>query len=118
MPRLASHRDGHDTTGLNAAPRTAGMAPARHADTLRTAGRRDTGHDMRSFGAQLNPTSSRLGHRRGLEQHYAIRQYRHQIPAATSADRTGSLPPAKMSSIMDAFAQEHPQCESRTAAVQ
>jgi hypothetical protein len=55
MPGLTSHRDSHDITGLNAAPRITGMAPAPHPDALRTASGPDTGHDMRSLGAQLNP---------------------------------------------------------------
>jgi hypothetical protein len=79
MPKLTSQRDSHNITELNAGPQITGMAPMPHADALRTVRRRDTGHDMRSFGAQHNPTSSRLGHRRGLEQRYAICQYRHQI---------------------------------------
>jgi len=57
MPRLTSQRDSHNITGLNAAPRITGMAAAPHADVLRTASRPDVGHRMRSFGAQLNPTS-------------------------------------------------------------
>jgi hypothetical protein len=68
MPKLTSRRDSHDITGLNAAPRITGMASAPHPDALRTASRPDTGHDMQSFSAQLNPHLSRLGHRRGLEQ--------------------------------------------------
>jgi hypothetical protein len=76
MPGLTSQRDGHHITGLNAAPRITGMAPAPHLDAQRTASRPDTGHDMRSFGAQLDPHLSRLGHRRGLEQRYTICQYR------------------------------------------
>jgi hypothetical protein len=79
MPKPTSQRDSHNITGLNAGPRITGMAPTPHADALRTISRRDTGHDTRSFSAQLNPTSSRLGHRRGLEQRYAICQYRRQI---------------------------------------
>jgi len=55
MPKLTSHRDSHDITGLNGAPRIAGVAPVPLADGLRTASRRDTGYDLRSFGAQLNP---------------------------------------------------------------
>jgi hypothetical protein len=55
MPKLASQRHSHDITGLNAALRITGMAPAPHADALRTASRPDIGHDMQNVGAQLNP---------------------------------------------------------------
>ena len=68
MPGLTSPRDGHDITGLNAAPRITGMASAPHPDTLRTASGPDIGHGIQSFSAQLNPHLSRLGHHRGLEQ--------------------------------------------------
>ena len=72
MPGLTSQRDSHDITGLNAVPRITGMASAPDANILRTASGPGIGHNMRSFGAQLNPHLSRLGYRRGLEQrlHY------------------------------------------------
>jgi hypothetical protein len=54
-PKLTSQRDSHNITELNAGPQITGMAPMPHADALRTVRRRDTGHDMRSFGAQHKP---------------------------------------------------------------
>ena len=57
VPELTSRRDSHNITGPNAAPPITGVASAPLADVLRTASRPDIGHDMRSFGAQLNPTS-------------------------------------------------------------
>lgn len=118
MPGLTSQRDSHDIIGRNVAPGITGVAPARHADTLRAAGRRDTGHDMPSFGAQLNPTSSRLGHCRGLEQRYAICQYRRQVPAATSANLSWIVAAGPMTSIMMPSPRNTRLCESRTAAIQ
>lgn len=85
MAGLASKRQCHDILDVHAHPRITAMTPAPHADAPRTAGRPDTGHDMRSPGAQLNPTSVGSANCRGLEQHYAICQYRPQIPAAANA---------------------------------
>jgi len=116
MPGLTSPRDGHDITGLNAAPRITGMAPAPDANILRTASGPGTGHDMQSFGAQLDPHLSRLGHRRGLEQHL---RYLPVSPPDPCGDKrwtwAGSLPPAKMSSIMIPSPGSTRLCENRTA---
>ena len=85
MAGLARKRQCHDILGVRAHPRITVMTPAPHADAPRTASRPDTGHDMRSLGAQLNPTSVGSANCRGLEQHDAICQYRPQIPAAANA---------------------------------
>jgi hypothetical protein len=76
MPGLTSQRDSHHITGLNAAPRIAGMPSAPDANILRTASGPDTGHDMQSFGAQLNPTSVDSATARVWSSAYAICQYR------------------------------------------
>jgi hypothetical protein len=85
VPKLTSHMDSHDVTGLNAAPRIEGMTPAPYADVLRTASRPAIGHDMRRFDAQLNPTSVGSATAGVWSSAYAICQYRRQIPAATRA---------------------------------
>jgi len=38
VPKLTSHRDSHNITGLKASLRITGMTPASHADALRMAG--------------------------------------------------------------------------------
>ena len=51
-------QDGHNITGLNAAPRITGTASVTDADVLRTAGEPDTGHDMQRLGTQLDSRAS------------------------------------------------------------
>ncbi|HEV3288467.1 MAG TPA: hypothetical protein VG123_05705 [Streptosporangiaceae bacterium] len=116
MPKLTSQRDSPDVTGLNAAPRITGIASAPRADVLPAGSRPDTGRDMRNFGAQLNPASTRLGHRRGLEQRYAICQYRREIAAATSADLTWIVAAGQDDFDHDASPRNTRLRESRTAA--
>jgi hypothetical protein len=54
------------------------------------------------------PHLSRLGHCRGLEQHYAICQYRRQIHAATSAGPELDRCHSDDDFDHDALAREHP----------
>jgi hypothetical protein len=119
MPKLTSHRDSHDITGLNAAPRIMGVAPARHPDTLRTASRPDTGHNMRNVGAQLNPPPQQARPTAGV---WSSTTLSASIVARSCGDKCRTLSWMVATSEddfdRDAFAHEHRLCESRTAAIQ
>jgi hypothetical protein len=64
------------------------------------------------------PTSVGSAHCRGLEQHYAICQYRRQIHAATSAGPDRIFATSEDDFHHDALAQQHRSCENRAAAIQ
>ena len=57
MAGLPSSRQGHDILGVKCTPADHGHDTRAHGDVLQTASRPDISHDMRSLGAQLNPTS-------------------------------------------------------------
>ena len=103
VPGLTSDRDGHNITGLSAAPRIAGMPPAPRPDVLRTANGPGTGPGMRRRGAHLDPHISSLCHCRGLEQlmspaSMAAGSVRRQMPAGRRHDRPAGLRPRVFSS--------------------
>ena len=60
------------------------------------------------------PTSASSAHCRGLEQHYAIRQYRRQILRRQVPDLSRIVATSEDDFDRDAFAHEHRLCESRT----
>jgi hypothetical protein len=71
---------------------------------MRTASGPNTGHYMRSFGAQPDPIISSLSRCRGLEQHYAIASVSAGSLGNKGPSAFGSLPWGKDEFSHDAFA--------------